>query len=150
MPGKQCWICILPTWLPAWLCRTSQRSLIRDQYRRLDCTHPEPHSEGRMDFLFNGAVPVFADLYFRIRSGSEFSGYNQGYLRRLLREDVLRTKKIKRRTLRIRKGPHRLQGREYNQSEKSLLKIGEYAPKALPMDSEKAAFSLGCTPFFGF
>jgi len=34
---------------------------------------------------------MFADVCFRIRSGSEFSGYNQGYLRRLLRKGLFQS-----------------------------------------------------------
>ncbi len=47
-----------------------------------------------MGFSFNNLVPEFSDEYITVRSASEFSGYNQQYLRRLLRKGVFRTRKI--------------------------------------------------------
>ena len=47
-----------------------------------------------MGFSFNGLVPEFIGDYITVRSAAEFSGYNQQYLRRLLREGVFRTRKI--------------------------------------------------------
>jgi excisionase family DNA binding protein len=47
-----------------------------------------------MGFSFNSLVPEFTDEYITVRSASEFSGYNQQYLRRLLRKGVLKTRKI--------------------------------------------------------
>ena len=47
-----------------------------------------------MGFLFNKLVPEFTDEYITVRSASEFSGYNQQYLSRLLRKGVFRTRKI--------------------------------------------------------
>ena len=47
-----------------------------------------------MGFSFNSLVPEFTDEYITVRSAAEFSGYNQQYLRRLLRKGVLRTRRI--------------------------------------------------------
>ncbi len=47
-----------------------------------------------MGFSFNSLVPEFTDEYITVRSAAEFSGYNQQYLRRLLRMGVFRTRKI--------------------------------------------------------
>ena len=47
-----------------------------------------------MGFSINSLVPEFTNEYITVRSASEFSGYNQQYLRRLLRKGVLKTRKI--------------------------------------------------------
>jgi len=47
-----------------------------------------------MGFSVKCLVPEFTNEYITVRSAAEFSGYNQQYLRRLLREGVFRTKKI--------------------------------------------------------
>ena len=47
-----------------------------------------------MGFSFNVLVPEYTDEYITVRSASEYSGYNQQYLRRLLRKGVFRTRKI--------------------------------------------------------
>ena len=47
-----------------------------------------------MGFSFNSLVPEFTDEYITVRFAAEFSGYNQHYLRRLLRGGGLRTRKI--------------------------------------------------------
>lgn len=47
-----------------------------------------------MGFSVNNPVPEFTSEYITVRSASKFSGYNQQYLRRLLREGVYKTKKI--------------------------------------------------------
>ena len=47
-----------------------------------------------MGFSFNCLVPEFTDEYITVKSAAEFSGYNQQYLRRLLRKGILRTRKI--------------------------------------------------------
>lgn len=47
-----------------------------------------------MGFSFNELEQKFSNEYISVRSATEFSGYNQQYLRRLLRKGVFRTKKI--------------------------------------------------------
>lgn len=47
-----------------------------------------------MGFYVTDPIPDFSGDYITVRSASEFSGYNQQYLRRLLRNGVLRTRKI--------------------------------------------------------
>lgn len=47
-----------------------------------------------MGFSVNGMIPEFTEDYITVRSASDFSGYNQQYLRRLLRKGVFRTRKI--------------------------------------------------------
>ncbi len=47
-----------------------------------------------MGFSVNNPVPEFTSEYITVRAASEFSGYNQQYIRRLLREGVFRTRKI--------------------------------------------------------
>ena len=47
-----------------------------------------------MGFSFNSLVPEFTDEYITVKSAAEFNGYNQQYLRRMLREGVFRTRKI--------------------------------------------------------
>ena len=47
-----------------------------------------------MGFSFNSLLPEFTDEYITVKSAAEFSGYNQQYLRRLLRKGILRTRKI--------------------------------------------------------
>ncbi len=47
-----------------------------------------------MGFSFNSIDPVITDEYITVRAASEFSGYNQQYLRRLLRENVFSSKRI--------------------------------------------------------
>jgi len=47
-----------------------------------------------MGFSFNSFVPEFTEEFITVRSAAEFSGYNQQYLRRLLRKGVFRTRKI--------------------------------------------------------
>ena len=47
-----------------------------------------------MGFSIKNLVPEFTDKYITVRSAAEFSGYNQQYLRRLLRKGVFRTRKI--------------------------------------------------------
>ena len=47
-----------------------------------------------MGFSVKDLIPEFTDEYITVRTASEFSGYNQQYLRRLLREGAFRTRKI--------------------------------------------------------
>ena len=47
-----------------------------------------------MGFSFNNLEPKFTAEYITVRSAAEFSGYNQQYLRRLLRKGVFRYRKI--------------------------------------------------------
>jgi len=47
-----------------------------------------------MGFSFNNLLPEFTEEYITVKSAAEFSGYNQQYLRRLLRKGVFRTRKI--------------------------------------------------------
>ena len=47
-----------------------------------------------MGFSFNSFVPEFTEEFITVRSAAEFSGYNQQYLRRLLRKGVFGTRKI--------------------------------------------------------
>ncbi len=47
-----------------------------------------------MGFSFNNPVPEFTSEYLTVRSAADISGYNQQYLRRLLRKGVFRTRKI--------------------------------------------------------
>ena len=47
-----------------------------------------------MGFSFNNLIPEFNGDYITVRSAAEFSGYNQQYLRRLLRNGVFGTMKI--------------------------------------------------------
>jgi len=47
-----------------------------------------------MGFSLNTTIPVITDKYITVRAASEFSGYNQYYLRRFLREGKFRTRKI--------------------------------------------------------
>ena len=47
-----------------------------------------------MGFSVNNLIPEFTDEYITVRAAAEFSGYNQQYLRRLLRKGVFRTRKI--------------------------------------------------------
>ena len=47
-----------------------------------------------MGSSINTPVPEFTDEYITVKSAAEFSGYNQQYLRRLLRKGVFRTRKI--------------------------------------------------------
>ena len=47
-----------------------------------------------MGFSVKDLIPEFTDEYITVRTASEFSGYNQQYLRRLLRRGVFRTRKI--------------------------------------------------------
>ena len=47
-----------------------------------------------MGFSVNNLIPEFTDEYITVRTASEFSGYNQQYIRRLLRKGSLKTKKI--------------------------------------------------------
>lgn len=42
----------------------------------------------------NGLIPEFTETYINVRAASKFSGYNQQYIRRLLRNGSLKTKKI--------------------------------------------------------
>lgn len=43
---------------------------------------------------FNCLIPEFTDEYITVRFAANFSGYNQQYLRRLLRKGVFETKKV--------------------------------------------------------
>ena len=47
-----------------------------------------------MGFSFKSLIPEFTNECITVKSASEFSGYNQQYLRRLLRKGVFRTRKI--------------------------------------------------------
>ena len=47
-----------------------------------------------MGFSVNGLVPECTENYITVRAASEFSGYNQQYLRRLLRKGFFKTRKI--------------------------------------------------------
>ena len=47
-----------------------------------------------MGFLFNTEAIKDLDSYLTVKSAAVFSGYNQQYLRRLLRENVFRSRRI--------------------------------------------------------
>ena len=47
-----------------------------------------------MGFSFISPVAEITGEYLTVKSAAEFSGYNQQYLRRLLRNRVLKTRKI--------------------------------------------------------
>ena len=47
-----------------------------------------------MGFSVNRPIPEFTEKYITVKSASEFSGYNQQYLRRLLRNGLFKTRKI--------------------------------------------------------
>jgi len=47
-----------------------------------------------MGLSFNKLTPEFTDEYITVRSAAKFSGYNQQYLRRLLREGIFETKRV--------------------------------------------------------
>ena len=47
-----------------------------------------------MGLSFNRLIPEFTYEYITVKSAAEFSGYNQQYLRRLLRKGGLTTRKI--------------------------------------------------------
>jgi hypothetical protein len=47
-----------------------------------------------MGFSFFNLESEFTDEFITVKYASEFSGYNQQYLRRLLRNGVFRTRKI--------------------------------------------------------
>ena len=47
-----------------------------------------------MGHLFNTQVIKDLDSYLTVKSAADFSGYNQQYLRRLLRENVFRSRRI--------------------------------------------------------
>ena len=47
-----------------------------------------------MGFSFNSLIPELTDEYITVRAAEEDSGYNQQYLRWLLRDGVFRTRKI--------------------------------------------------------
>ena len=46
-----------------------------------------------MGFSFHSLVPELIDQYITVKSAAEFNGYNQQYLRRLLRKRILKTRK---------------------------------------------------------
>ncbi len=47
-----------------------------------------------MGYLFNNEAIKDLDSYLTVKSAADFSGYNQQYLRRLLRENVFRSRRI--------------------------------------------------------
>ena len=47
-----------------------------------------------MGFSFNTLHSDFSDEYITVITAAEISGYNQQYLRRLLRENVFRSRRI--------------------------------------------------------
>ena len=47
-----------------------------------------------MGFSVIRPIPEFTEKYITVKSASEFSGYNQQYLRRLLRNGLFKTRKI--------------------------------------------------------
>lgn len=47
-----------------------------------------------MGFSYNSIDPVRIDEYITVRAASELSGYNQQYIRRLLRENIFSSKRI--------------------------------------------------------
>ena len=47
-----------------------------------------------MGFSFKSLQADVTDEYITVRTASEISGYNQQYLRRLLRDNVFRSKRI--------------------------------------------------------
>ena len=47
-----------------------------------------------MGINVNNPAPEFTSEYITVRAASEFSGYNQQYIRRLLRGGIFRTRKI--------------------------------------------------------
>lgn len=47
-----------------------------------------------MGFSVNGLIPETSGNYITVRDAAEISGYNQQYLRRLLREGIFKIRKI--------------------------------------------------------
>ena len=47
-----------------------------------------------MGFSINSVKPDFTEEYITVRTAAKISGYNQQYLRRLLRDNVFRSKRI--------------------------------------------------------
>lgn len=47
-----------------------------------------------MGFLFNAIQSDYSNEYITVKTATEISGYNQQYLRRLLRESAFNSKKI--------------------------------------------------------
>jgi len=47
-----------------------------------------------MGFSFKGLIPDVTKDYITVKTASLFSGYNEQYLRRLLREGIFKTRKI--------------------------------------------------------
>ncbi len=47
-----------------------------------------------MGFSFNTLNSDYSIKYITVRTAAEISGYNQQYLRRLLREDILKSKRV--------------------------------------------------------
>ena len=47
-----------------------------------------------MGFSFNTQNSDYSNVFITVRTASEISGYNQQYLRRLLRENILKSKRL--------------------------------------------------------
>ena len=47
-----------------------------------------------MGFSFNNISSDFSNEYISVRTAAEISGYNQQYLRRLLRDNTFRSRKL--------------------------------------------------------
>lgn len=47
-----------------------------------------------MGFSFNGVRPDFNQDYITVKTASKYSGYNEQYLRKLLREGTFKTMKL--------------------------------------------------------
>ncbi len=47
-----------------------------------------------MGFSFNGMSPDITRDYITVKTASKYSGYSEQYLRRILREGTLKTRKI--------------------------------------------------------
>ena len=57
-----------------------------------------------MGFSFNTLQSDYSNEFITVRTAAEFSGYNQQYLRRLLRENILKSKRLGQLWLIERKG----------------------------------------------
>jgi excisionase family DNA binding protein len=47
-----------------------------------------------MGFSFKGLNPDVTEDYITVKTASKYSGYNEQYLRRLLREGIFKTRRI--------------------------------------------------------
>ena len=64
------------------------------QYRPPSWSHPESHSEVRMGISVNSPESEITGEHLTVRSAAKISGYNEQYLRRLLRNGLFQTRKF--------------------------------------------------------